>query len=910
MDYESQIHLKAVCQLNLRNRSVGAYLLEDKNRYALVFGFSFPGIHPNVGLNKIQANLKSWGEGIRGFPFDEPIVIHQKSTPDFQLRNSELELRAQMCEDIPTLEFLNYVQQRHTCDLGVGGHRCLYQNLIFTTHAYQPGSSTEQDLLEQLFARTFITVKDKYLTFKGTKTQEFRAMLADLLAKAFDESFLRWEQQLNTRMGLKTTPMQSEDLWNYAWSEFNKTRAGTTPHLIVATERDGIIHVDEPPLRSKFSPASVLVLGERGHPSVPDEGYRWIKVKGQYVAAMVLEQRLDGYADEEHQFKFFWLPFLELPNLEVVWECQLANSTFDNINLQRTLRYQKSMSKWAQERGGHNVLADEEISDSISAQRNLLKGARSVSLSVVYFITRNSARELDVACQKLATIFPEGKLIRETDIVPELWRNKQPFTWSNLVGSMRRETYMSNQVSLPVLCTRSLDERGMEFISKNGGKPVYIDTGTQHHNRLTIARTRKGKSTKTADEIFTDLSYRVPTMVLDYGIVEGSTTYSDQADFLGSAGANIEVAFTKYNLLETPNLLHLPTQKRQKHEQSFQAFILSSLETLILGDERGTRFAKRTRSFLDYITSLFFDDPIIKAKYEAAHRKGIGSDEWLQMPTLPHLRDLAVRIDLSEIGGHEIASEARDEVVMGLTTFLRSPLGKSLSEPSRVKLNAPFLNFSLRGARNDDEATIIGTVAQAIATTRALEHPKSSIYVDEGSVLFEKPGLVHNTAEMVVNGGKSGISVSIMSQDIPTIANCAAGAKFLTNTDIKMVGSIDESDIGDLSHHLKKPPEAFSPCAQEDFDPDPIRLCSHWLLLCEGTMSYVSHFPSREQMALVASNATERRARQRYFDAYDDPIKAIAAFSLDYEKARKSGFPMEELVPPIEMPARQILFTN
>jgi hypothetical protein len=897
MDFESQIHLRAICQLNLRNREVGAYLLENGNQYRLCFGFSLPGVHPYIGKSKIEATLKAWSEGIRGFPSHEPIAIHSSSSPQWYAREQELEERAQK-SDLPSLSFLNYVGQRHARELSEGGHRCSYQTNIFTTYSYEPGTSFEQDLLEKAFVKVFTPVKNAYLTFKGTKTQERKAFLSDLFAKAFDESFLRWEQQLNSRMGLHTTPLQGSHLWDYAWEQFNLTPSSDIPHLITATEVDGRIVIDEPP-PYRLAPASVLVLGEKGKPSVPEEDYRWIKVKGQYVAAMVLEQRLEGYGGIEHQFKFFWQPFLEIPGLKVVWECQSSNSTLDQIDLQRTLRFQKGMAKWTEGKGGHSVVADLEIQDSLDAQKKMLQGGRSVSISVAYFITRNTIRELDVACQQLATIFPEGKLIRETDIVPELWRNQQPFTWPRLVGSMRRETYMNDEISLPVICTKSFDRRGMEFITFEGGKPIYIDP-TIHHNQLTIARTRKGKSTKTADEIFTDLSYRVPVLVLDYGMVEGRTTYSDLVDFVGEGGANVEVASTEYNFLETPNLLHLKPQTRKKQETTFQSFILSSLETLILGDERGTRFAKRVRAFLDYLTSLFFDDPIVRARYDAAHHKGIGSAAWNQMPVLPDLRELAARIDLDDLGGREIASESRDEVVMMLSTFLRSPLGRSLSRPSKVKLSAPFLNFSLRGARNDDEATVIGTVAQAIATTRALEHPRSRIYVDEGSVLFEKPGLVYNTAEMVVNGGKSGIGVSILSQDLPTIATCAAGPKFLTNTDIKTVGSIDESDIGDLSHYLKKPPEVFARNAQEDFSPDPIRLCSHWLLLAEGTTTYISHYPSPELMALVASNSDERRARDRYFEAYGDPIEAIAVFSRDYTKARKSGLPMEELVPPHE----------
>ena len=898
-DYEDLIHLRGICQLNLRGRQVGAYLLSKRNRYALRFGFTFPGVHPMVVESSFFSTLKAWNEGLRGFPPNEIIRIHQRSISDSSEREAELEFRAEGCSENAALAVLNYHQQRHTAELSEQGKRCLYQNHIFVSWSYQPGASAAQDWLENWLGQLAISFSEAYLTFKGEKTQEQQEMLKDLLTKGFDESFLHWEQQLNTRMGLKTVPMQGSALWEYAWREFNLTEGQQIPHLITATEIDGKIEIEEK-IANKLCPASVLIRGENGRPSVPGENFHWLKVKGQYVAAVVLEEKLDGYADEEHQFKFFWLPFLEIPNCELVWEGKISNSTFDNINLQRTLKYQKSISQYSSSRGGHSIVADEEIKDSLAAQKKIFQGDRTVSVSVVFFLTGNTPRELDVACQRLTNLFPQGKLIRDTDIVPELWRNKQPFMdiKSRLVGSLRRHTYLSSDISLPVLTTKSFDSQGMEFITKDGGQPVYIDAQTQHHNELTIARTRKGKSTKLAEQIFTDLSYGVPSLMLDFGMASGRTTCSDLVDFLGPGGANVEVAHTNYNIIQTPNLLGLAPEIRKRQELTFLASLLSSLETLVLGDERGTRLAKRVRSVLDALITMFFQDPQNQARYEAAHRKGLGSAEWLEMPTLPDFRNFAANLDLPEIGG-DISAEARDEIVMMLTNFIRSPFGQSFSRPSQLKFDAPFLNFSLRGARNEDEVTLIGTVAQTIAITRALEHVKSSVRVDEGSILLEKPSLVQNTAEMVVNGGKSGISVSILAQDIASIANCPAGSKLLTNTDIKMIGSIDESDVNDLSHYLKKPPELFYVNAKSDFDPDPINLCSHWLMLAEGTLLYLSHYPSPELMALVASNPQEQQARQRYFDTYADPIEAISVFSLDYQNARLTGIPMSELTPPI-----------
>jgi hypothetical protein len=43
--FEDESHLECICQLELRGRAVGAYLLKKGNQFSFVFGFQAPGIH-------------------------------------------------------------------------------------------------------------------------------------------------------------------------------------------------------------------------------------------------------------------------------------------------------------------------------------------------------------------------------------------------------------------------------------------------------------------------------------------------------------------------------------------------------------------------------------------------------------------------------------------------------------------------------------------------------------------------------------------------------------------------------------------------------------------------------------------------------------------------------------------------
>lgn len=887
--FESEIKLVCVCEFNLRDRNFAAYLLREGNKYCVNFGFITEGNHPFLTKKQMEANLANWSKGIKGFPSDEVLRIHMRSHADDSERWIELEQRADATA-LPQLQYLNYRQQKKTRELTEKGIRRKISIDLFATYTYHPGKEAGQDLIEQGLA----WVVNKYDALKGRRKVKQREIITNVLNQAFNEGFLLWEHQLNTRMGLACKPMSKEQMWSYARREFNVTDDDKIPHLAVLREVDGQLVVEEI-ISSDLAPASVLIRGENGLPSTPQADDRWVYVKGQYVGAVVLDDRIEGYGDKEHQYSYWFEPFCQIENCEVVVELALANATMTRMKLQRLTRQQKSLVKEANERNNEDVLALMQSQGAASAQKKLIQGDRPVVYSCVFFLYRDSKQGASEACARLVNFLPQGKLIRETDVSWELWRNKEPFTWKRLLSESRRQTYFNDEIPLPLVCTEPLDSLGLELIARQGGMPIYLDFVKQHRGIMIIAKSRRGKSVLAADMIFTALSYGLPVIVLDYGDASGATTYSDLADYLGDAGANIDAADTSNNLLETPNLSRVPADKREKHFATFRSFIVTALETLIMGSERGTRLAKKVHALLNYAVACFFTAPDIDARYQAAHADGFGSEAWWKMPTLTDFLSFVRQLPLDELGGSETIGEAVNETIMQISTWMKSPVGKAISEPSVVRMDAQLLCFSLRGASDDDEATICALGAQSNAIRRALEHPKSKIVVDEGSVLFRKAGLVYSVGEMVANGAKSGISVALISQDIETIANSAAGPQFLANLDVKLVGAIEESAIDPLAHFLKKDPASFLPNTHKNFLPDNVLLCSNWLMIVESRMSQVRHFPCDDLLAIVANNPPERAARERFRKMYNYQLAYLPPFAEVYVSSRRSGKSMDEI---------------
>ncbi|MCU0552532.1 MAG: type IV secretory system conjugative DNA transfer family protein, partial [Leptolyngbya sp. Prado105] len=503
---------------------------------------------------------------------------------------------------------------------------------------------------------------------------------------------------------------------------------------------------------------------------------------------------------------------------------------------------------------------------------------------------------LDEACQKLSNCFSAGELNREREIAWKIWLQTLPITWQRLLDG-RRQLYFTDEVLglLPLACTRAIDKTGMEFISREGGMPVYLDFVTQHRSIAAIGATRRGKSALSFGITETAMAHGFSVIGLDYAREDGTTTLTDVVNSFGEAGAWFDVGTSTNNLFEMPDLRMLPLDQQETRKNSYLAFLVRALEVMVMGATHDRQLGKRIHAILWKGLSAFFTNPEIQQRYEVAYDQGFGSTAWQQMPTIIDFLELLEESDFSGLISVGSIAEALAEIRLQLLSWVQSPVGKAISQPSTVRSDAQLMIYAMRNLTNDDEAAVLALSAQALALRRALESSNSLLIIDESSVLYKYDGISQIIGQICATGGKAGIRTLIISQDPDAIYHSAAGQQILQNLSVRLIGSIQGSAVESCCQIFGYDRSVLLPNTDESFLPDRSRLCSHWLLDVDGRLQQCDYYPSPELLAIVANNIPEQQARSRVMAQYTNKFEGWSVFAQQYTTALKAGQSLDTL---------------
>ncbi len=461
--------------------------------------------------------------------------------------------------------------------------------------------------------------------------------------------------------------------------------------------------------------------------------------------------------------------------------------------------------------------------------------------------------------------------------------------------------YLTNEAPglMPLACTKPVDSRGLELLTRQGNMPLHIDFVTKHRGILIFGETRSGKSVLASEIFVWAIANGMNVISLDYPKPDGTTTYTDLVKFFGDAGAYFDIGSESNNLFQIPDLRHLPEKQRSERLDDYKEFLVKALNTMVMGTETEGQLGKRVHTVLWQGLAAFFADATLQARYDRAFESGFSSDDWFKMPTLVDFVELVRHLDLGVES--ESVKDAIATIILELQGWLTSRVGKAISQPSTIRTDAKLTVFALRNVGDNIEAAVLALSAQSMAFRKALEVTDSLLAIDESPILFKYNGIAQIIGQVCANGAKSGIRPLIIGQDPDTIANSIAGSQILQNLNTRIIGAIQPNSLPSYQRLFGYDPAALMANTDESFRTDPIRLCSHWLLDADARLVECSHHPSPELLGAVANNQKEQRARHRVLAKYGNKFEGYAAFAKAYAATVRSGKSMDTIAPTSEV---------
>lgn len=919
MPFQNYLNLCCLAEIHKDGRTISAYLLElGARQYQFVFGFTLQGWHDILTQEELMSAAAGLEEGFKYLPPGERLTFCMSGLTDDHPRQSHLEDLADNASNSAVSVLLRNEQNR-VRDLAQSGQRQCWDQRVFVTWTASAGEVRPTgDWWDKCLGAVQDMVGSVLGNITGNTLAYKEQYYTRLLLAAFNQGFLPWESVLNTKAGLALTPCSTDDLWDWLWHRFNDTAAPPVPQVLSLRETDTGYHLQEN-ISTPKHPVTLLIEGSQGRSACPSHGELTdgIKLPGKarpYVGVMVMEEAPAGWANLREQLRWMWKCSSAgfVYDSEVWCEVTTASDLLIKDNLAKQAKQARSASSRSLQKGqGRDAGAEVKQNESFQAQLELYQGVKAVHCAPVMLVYRKSLRELDLACQMLANAFDSAVVIRENHVAWELWLQSLPITCSrllqdgSLVSDERRLTPTTQTVAglLPLTLPRSLDRRGVEFITARGGKPLHIDLFTQAKRALITGTSGSGKSVLACRFLIDSLAQNIPVVGMDLSS-GGDSTFKTLIGLLGRDGAYIDMKHSHSNLLEPPDLRHFDKATRQQRLETWKEMVLWPLNIIVMGKLDDPPLAQRVEALLRLALENFLGDSDIVERYNQAMAEGWPSEAWQHIPTLKDFKRYCTRERLNLVSFEDLDKRALNQIVTQFEALFVSEVGRVLSEPSSFNPNPAVTFFALSGlnAESGQDAYLMAINAHAACIRTALAHPRSLFVGDEQSVLLKRDGFAQMVGDLCATGRKDGISVLLIAQDPDAIADCSTSAQILQNLNYKIMGRITSAAVASFERHLGYPAGIVSANAGDTAKPRPTDLSTYWVLEQDDRFWPCRYYPGEMMLASVANGQSEQALRAyvmaQYPDTFTGRLQGLADFTHRYIPALKSGVDLMALLPP------------
>jgi len=893
--FEKELALETFIEIQLKGRKVGCAMLQQgSKKFRFVNGFECLGYHDNLTDVQVERVVDTQRQGLK--EMEGTITFHMESFSEDRDRQQHLDSLISKSSSID-LQALLCSEKKRSQELAQDGIRQVKRLTIYVDYTVDINTAevATGDWSEKAIARMVNLWGSTKKSTSGSDINELK--YHSMIESAFNNGYLRWEQILSNRMGLEITPLSKEDLWKRLYSRFNKHEAPPIPQYITC-HKNGLTETINSPLH----PRSALIQGECGQSRVPVADHEWMKVKDKYVGVMAFTERPEAFANMRSQLLYLWNMVCrpQVRDIEVVSQVRSSSLKVMREKMQDVIKTSKRRSELANEQSSIDIGSDIKLKKGMEAQYQLYEGSVPLTTATVVLVHRDRPSQIDDAANLIASCFPlPARIIREKDVAWCYWLQTLPIVWDRLLDKPYKRTvpYLTESAPgmIPLTMTRQLDSKGFELIANNGGTPINIDYIREHKNIAFFGTTRSGKSVAASGALTPFLAAGYPVVALDYPKSDGTSTFSDYADFLGDRAAYFDIGKESSNIMEIPDLRGLPPDVKAERFDDYKSFLESSLLMLVKSSDEGLN--QMSRAIIGKALNGFFDDDTINNRYDAALEGGFSSPQWQEVPTLIDLAPF-YSAQFLEFDADTSTSlkNAREHIAIQLEYWINSKIGRAIARPSSFPIDAQLLVFALRNLSNDDEAAVLALSAYAAALRSAYRAPKSIFFIDESPILFEYDSIAKLIGRIAANGAKQGIRLFLSAQDPNTICESPAAAKIMQNMSVFMTGRIKETAIDSFVKYLRYDEEIISRNAGKSFFPQRAGLYSNWLVDASGMLTHCRFYPSELQLAIVANNMEEQQARSRVLKRFPGrKLEGYIEFSRLYTSAIRNGEDMETI---------------
>ncbi len=878
--FEDMFQLAAFYLIVEQGSPRGATILKHpkKESYRIVFGFECGGISPLQSEEQFATCLYQLENGLKDIPKGEYLTVHYGSFANDLERQQEL---ANLKDLEPELQLLVSSERQRTASLTAQGIRKQSFLRFYVTYSVKEGEEDTDDWIE----KSLQSIENYWLMFTGQYSQHQQQKLEQILKAAYLQGYQRWQQILSQQLNLGIRPLTDEEEWANLWSRFNQTTPRKIPARIIY---DGQKFTEE--INSEVHFVSQLMESDS---SVPIAGRKTVQVNNQHIGVLLFADKPDGWADEGDQLRFLWEAISkdEVYDTEIFCQLQPGNSRLMREKLRSLTKQSNVAAALASEKNDVDVGAQLKAQKTIEAQAALIEGDIPLNLAIVVLIHRPNERELDLACSSLIASFSrQGWLVREKEYAWRVWCETFPqMTFDKLLSKpfKRRQTYTTSEAPglLPLCKTPIIHSRGLEFISQEGGNPVYLDLFNHLRHVGLFATNRGGKTLMAVKILENGLAHKIPSTVLEFPKDDGTGAFSDFCAYLEPYCSYLDTGASDIgcNALEPPDLRGFDPKIQQERLGSYEEYLLELLFLLVFAgkEQFSTEIdPERVRTLLILIVSQFYSDLQIINRFAQGFRNGLGTPAWESMPILDDLFGFCSpeRLELIDADGATI--KALKYIKLRLRGWIETKVGRILNRPTTFATEKLMQVVAVRGLGNGIDAAIIGMVFNLFAARRSLSFSDSLIFADEAPILFEWDSLAKVIGKHFASSAKTGVRVILSAQEPASIGKSAGGDKIFANMTTKIIGKLTSGAIRAYSQWLGYPPGLLK--NNEGFKVNKRDRYSQWLLDDEGCYVPVRFYPSDLLLALAANNEREANLRKRYFQQSTDKITGLVDFSKAY----------------------------